>query len=121
MSDPSVCRAKWSDVPFPFEVESRVQSSLDAMLTADARGCIFSFSTQSTLNEIKTFYVSELEREGWSQNRIFELEREVLMSYEKPSKMLIVKISGIVSRCDVRVYVSSKQRMSTEKGTITCP
>lgn len=117
--DAAVCRSKWSDVPLPLQIEEHLHDRLKALLVNDERGCVFSFSMQAALHDCKTFYLNELEREGWSQNQVFDLTHEVLMSYEKPSKMVHVRITSNGSLSDVRVYVGSKHRK--EKGHETVP
>jgi hypothetical protein len=117
--DAIVCRSKWSDMPLPFEIEEHLHDRLKALLVDDERGCVFSFSTSLSFNDGKIFYLNELEREGWSQRQLFDLKQEVLMAYEKPSKMIIVRITSHGSGSDIHVYVSSKYRK--EKGHESVP
>lgn len=50
------------------------------------------FSTDESVNDVKNFYVDEMEDEGWEQEALFEVGGQVTMSFKKDKSMVSLSV-----------------------------
>ena len=78
--------ARYNDIPVCVHFKA---------ITSDAQqlenGIIQVFETKEAIDSIRTFYLNEMEREGWKNLFVLDVQ-EVLLAFEKPYRYCIVSV-----------------------------
>ncbi len=82
--------AKLTDIPPPLQARPLTAYCLPAE-NKEPDSVTLGYQSTMSVDEIKTFYVQEMERLGWQQMGLFT-GRELLLSFEKPERLCTISI-----------------------------
>jgi hypothetical protein len=112
--DVHVYRAKWSDVPFPLDVESRFEHQVTSLFDRNGLGGLFTYKAALSFEDAKKFYHTQLEREGWIESARVDIDEssqpQALFVSVKSTRMVVVKLQALSSsQTAVEIVVSAKK------------